>query len=119
MEILIVLIVILGIGIIICNKYGFEMLGFLITFFSGLYLLIHITSMLTATYSYEILLVEREAFETTLKESRENGAELEAAAILREVTEFNISLARDKYDAQTFFYHSYYDDRILDVQPIK
>ena len=71
------------------------------------------------TYNYEVWVKERESFVTTLNNSRESGRELESAAIIREVAQWNRELASLKYDNKTILLDEIIDDRIEDLEPIK
>lgn len=82
-------------------------------------MIVHLGHFLTVNYRYEVFLSKRNAFELTLKNSRENGNELESAAIVKDVAKWNQKLAAAKYNNKTLFLGQYIDDRVEDLQPIK
>ena len=120
MIIFITLLLLTVLGIYIAKKsYDYEFLGVIVSLIFGLYLIIHGIMFFTVSYEYENWLVKRNAFEETLKECRENGRDIEAAAILKEVSEFNKTLARARNDKKYFFTKDYIDDRVFDIDFIK
>ncbi len=52
----------------------------------------------------------------TLKTSRENGRELEATAIIKDVAIWNQDLAEQKYYNSFFLLDNYFDDRIENLE---
>jgi len=110
--------IILG-GYIMNTSYNYEPLGFMMVAIFSIWLLIHTIMWGLTTYDYYMFVVKRNAFEQTLSDSRENGNEYETAAIVKEVAEWNISLATRQYDNKTFYLDQYHDDRIEDLKPIK
>ncbi len=119
MEILIILIVLVLIGVYLSTTWDFDLLGFLMIAFFGSYLLIHILFWLVASYEYELFVEKRQAFEQTLANAREAEREYEVAAIIKDVAEWNVKLARQKHDNNFFLLDSYIDDRFEDLEPIK
>ena len=116
----IILVIVFLIGLYLSQKsYNYEISGSLIAVFSGIYIFIHFLSISLVSYNYEIFVTHRTAFEQTLKDSRESGNELEAAAIIKEVAKYNVRLADQKYDNKTLFFDQYIDDRFEDLKPIK
>lgn len=120
MIITIILCVLTGIGIYLANKtYDFEILGIIISSVFGLYLIIHLLIWSLASYDYNLFVEKRKAFVSTLENAREKGRELEAAAITKEVAEWNKTLASSKYTNKVFLLSDYIDDRIEDLEPIE
>jgi len=124
MIILIVLLVLFVFGVYLMNIETYNEnwifgVGTILTFTFGVYLVIHLIGFLLASYSYEKLVVKRTSFEQTLNDSRRNGNEYETAAIVKDVAEFNMSLASDKYDNNVFLLKDYVDDRVMLLEPIK
>ena len=109
-----------GFGIYLTYRdWGYEVLGGLMGIIFGLWSVIHLICILTVSYSYELFVVKRDAFEKTLNDSRKNGNQYETAAIVKEVSEWNTKLAEYKYDNNTLYFDQYIDDRIEDLEPIK
>lgn len=96
-----------------------EYISIAIIVFAGTYLLFHTVFFSMKSYDYELFVEERSAFEETLKNSRENGCDLETATIVKEVSEWNVLLANCKYKNKTLFFDQYIDDRIETLNPIK
>lgn len=120
MILTIILVVVVIIGILVAIKsYDYDILGGIIAFIFGLWLIIQLVSLLTVSYYYELFVVKRAAFEKTLNNARENGNEYETAAIVKEVAEWNTSLAEKKYDNKNWFLGQYEDDRVETLEPIK
>ena len=116
----IILAVLIGIGIYLVNKsYDYDMLGGLMCVLFGIYLVVHLFALALVNYEYGMFVEKRNAFEQTLKLSRENGNDYETAAIVKEVAQWNIKLAERKYDNKTFVLDQYIDDRIETLEPIK
>lgn len=115
----IILIALLVLGIYLERKTDYVFLGFTMGLISGILLLFHIGAVSLVTYDYEMFVEKRNAFEQTLKDSRENGNDLERAAIMQNVSEWNVQLASQKYRNTTFLLDTYIDDRIMDLEPIK
>lgn len=120
MIILLAILAIMAIGLWISfTQSGIEGLGVVITIIFGIYLLVHVIRWSTATYSYNITVVERNSFVETLNDARNNKRELESAAILKEISEWNRYLAEAQYDNGTFLLGDYHDDRIMNLKPIR
>lgn len=92
---------------------------FLGTLFFGLWFIIHILIILTQGYYFELFVEKRNSFEMTLQNSREKGNDLEAAAIVKEVAEWNMKLAEDKFDNKHWYLGQFVDDRIETLNPIE
>lgn len=116
---LIVLIVLVIVGIYLSTTWEYDALGFFMCAIFGIWLVIHSIALMIVTYDYNIFVEERNAFEYTLKESRENGNKYETAAIVKDVAEWNVELARYKYNNSTIFLDQYIDDRVELLEPIK
>lgn len=108
----------LGMGLFIySNRYGI-LGGFLITIFGVLFIL-HVILISISSYEYEQYVVQRDAYVSTLQESRANGSELETAAVMKGVAEWNIMLASAQYTNSLILLDPYIDDRIDSLKPIK
>ena len=99
--------------------YDYEVLGSIIMIIFGIWLIISTYLLLTVSYHYELFVVKRTAFETTLNNVRKNGNEYETVAIAKEVVKWNTRLAEDKFDNRFWFYDQYIDDRINTLEPIE
>jgi len=120
MIITIILCVLIGLGIYLLNKtYDFELIGVILITVAGLYLLLHLIFWSLASFDYNLFVEKRNAFEQTLKVARENGRDLEAAAITKEISEWNQSLASKKYSNKLFLLTNYIDDRVETLNPIE
>ena len=120
MIIAIILSLLTGFGIYLCIKsYDYEFTGLTLTAVFGLYLIIHLLAWSLASYDYNIFVEKRNAFEKTLETVRSNGRELEAAAITKEISEWNQKLASRKYSNKIFLLSDYIDDRIESLEPIE
>ena len=119
MIILIILIVILLIGLYLMSKSITNVTGFLISIFSGAYIIIHVICWITAPYDYNSFVAQREAFVETLEHSRKSGNVYESATIMTEISQWNQELAKCKYQNTLFFLDDYIDDRIDDLTFIK
>jgi hypothetical protein len=120
MIILISLLLLFFVGFFIAKKsYDYEFLGIVISFISGMYLLIHILFWSTASYDYGIFVAKREAFVETLNDARKNNNPLELAAITKEVSGWNQELAENKYNLKVFLLKDYVDKRVEKLQPIR
>lgn len=86
---------------------------------SGVWLFFFILLTSMSSYEYERFMVRRSAFEQTLNECRLNGNQYETAAIVKEVSEWNESLAENKLDNSKFLMETYVDDRFESLKPIK
>lgn len=119
MLLFIILIVLIAIGAALTKTYDYDFLGVIMCVVFGFVFVFHTIAWCLSSYEYGLFVEKRNAFEQTLKEARENGNEYETAAIVREVSEWNIDLAERKYDNKTLFFDQYIDDRIEDLEPIK
>jgi hypothetical protein len=120
MIITIILLLLTGFGIYLSiESYDYDILGRVMAFIFGIWLLLSSYCLLTVSYHHELFVVKRDAFENTLKNVRKNGNEYETFAIATEVAKWNTRLAEDKYDNTTWFYDQYIDDRINTLEPIE
>lgn len=121
MILTIILILIIAAGLLFnyFADYGFSLYGFLMVNIGSVMLIIHIICCSISSYNYDLFVTKRDAFELTLNNSRENGNELEAATIIRDVSKWNQKLASLKHNNSTLFFDPYIDDRINDLTPIK
>jgi len=115
----IILLVLLGIGILLLRNDDYDILGITIVTPVTIMLIFHVICVLLAPYNYNVFVEKRNAFEETLKDARQNGSDLERAAIIQNVSQWNIRLAKYKYNNTTFILSPYIDDRIMDLEPIK
>lgn len=116
---LIILIVLVAIGGYLTTKWDYEGWGIIMCVIFGILLVIHSFAWGLASYNYELFLQKRNAFEQTLKVAREKGNEYETAAIVKEVAQWNVQLASDKYTNKTLFFDQYVDDRVESLEPIE
>jgi hypothetical protein len=116
---LIVLIVLVIVGIYLSTTWEYDALGFSMCIIFGIWLALHSIALILVTYDYNIFVEKRNAFEYTLKESRENGNKYETATIVKDVAEWNIELAKYKYNNSTIFLDQYIDDRVELLELIK
>jgi hypothetical protein len=125
MNVLIITLIILipiVIGIYLSIKYyleGLDALGWFLIIIFGAIFIVHIIACSLSKYQHDLFLQKRDAFELTLKDSRDSKKELETAAILKNVSEWNIELAEKKFDNSTFLLDCYIDDRIESVEYIE
>ena len=120
MELLFILSVLFIAGFLIVKKsYDYEVLGIIICFCSGFYLLMHVLFWSLSSYDFNKFVTKREAFVETLKYARKNESQFELASITREVSEWNQQLASSKYDNNVFLLKDYVDDRISTLEPIR
>ena len=116
-----ILLAVIVIGIYMAKSYydDKEFIGTIMIMFGGAFMVMHLVLWLTASYNHQIFVLERNSFEETLNEARNNGKEYEAVAIVKEVAEWNKKLATTKYDNNPILLNPYIDDRIESLQPIK
>ncbi len=125
MTVFIILLVITLASIYLCSKTFYydnmtlTTIGFILSILFGIWFLVHIVGWSLASYEYNILLAEREAFSYSLKSARESGNEYESATITKQVYEWNAKLTKGKYNNTTFLLDDWYDDRIENIEPIK
>lgn len=116
----IILLALTVLGIITGIKsYNYDFWGIIMAFIFGIWLLIHLISILTMGYYHELFVVKRDAFEQTLNHARINGNKYETAAIVERVADWNTVLAESKFDNNNWFLGQYIDDRVEDLKPIK
>lgn len=123
MTILIILIILIAIGIVLIKKYYYcyndiDIVGIIMCLVFGSYLIIHIAFWSTASYNYNVAVVKRAAFISTLDYARKNNNPIEIAAITKEISDFNQDLAESQYNATVFIIKDYTDERMLTLQPI-
>lgn len=119
MELLITLSALTISGILISIKsYRYEVGGYILTLFAGIFLLIHVLFMCTASYRFNKFVIQRKAFTQSLEYARKTENQLELASLTREVSEWNQQLAIEKYDNTVFILKDYIDDRIISLKPI-
>ena len=116
---LIILIGLIILGVYLSTLWDYESFGSLLLILSSFYLLIHCIAFFSTSYNFDLFVEKRNAFEQTLKDSRETGREYETAAIVSEVAKWNVRLAVQKYDNTTYYFDQYVDDRVKLLEPIK
>ena len=82
-------------------------------------IMLHVVMWSCAPREYERFVAQRSAFERTLENARNHGNPYESAAILTEITEWNIELANRKYTNSRFWSDCYVDDRTEFLQEIE
>lgn len=109
------------VGILLGQSWndGVSFTGVVLAVLSILFMIVHLLMYLPKSYTYEKWVTERESFESTLREARQNSSELERAAMTKEVAEWNRKLAGAKYDNNHWFFGQYIDDRVETLEPIK
>lgn len=117
----IILLALVFIGSYVAKNYyrTTEVLGIVVMCISAFLLFIHLLIWPFVTYNYELFVAQRDAFEQTLNDARENGNEYETAAIVKDVAEWNQLLAASKYQNKIAFLDQYIDDRVETLEPIK
>jgi hypothetical protein len=88
-------------------------------FIAFIWMCINISVLLTLEYSYDQWVIQRNAFEISLNEARQQENNIELASLTREVTEWNIQLARNKFANEHWYFGMYVSDRVKELQPIK
>lgn len=81
--------------------------------------IVHLFLSLTKGVDYNSLLNKRVSIINSLDKAREISNNLESAAILKEIIDFNTKIADAKYTNKTFFFGQYIDDRVEGIEPIK
>lgn len=100
------------------SNYDFSAMIWLGLF--GVVLIFNTIAISVKRYNYRKLVVKKESFEKTLKTFREKGENnIENAAILKDVVDFNKYLEIQKFDNSTIFFDWYIDDRVEDLKPIE
>ena len=113
------LLIIIGIKIMGNRNDNVAGAGAVLVLLVSLFLTGHLFVFLPKSYFYGKWIAERDSFEMTLKEVRQNGSEIERAAITKEVSEWNRKLASAKYRNSHWFFGQYVDDRVETLEPIK
>ena len=95
-------------------------LGVGCTIFGGVVLFIFLIVIISAPYGYQQLDRERTALATTLEVARQSGIQnIEQAAILVKIAEFNVDLAGRKYTRSLFWTSWFESSKILTMDPIR
>ena len=97
------------------NKYVANFL----TAFVAFILFVHILCISLASYSYESFAERGKVIQKTLNHIRKQDNDLESIMLIESVMEWNIELAKSKYNNSTLFFDQYIDDRIEKLEPIK
>jgi hypothetical protein len=99
------------------DDYGTDYI--LLVLFSSAVLFFHLLFVGLASFDHGEFVAKRNAFESTLQNARESGSEMESAAILKEVSEWNQRLASRQFSNSQLLLDPYIDDRIDNLKPIK
>lgn len=94
-------------------------ISFVIAIIAIIWLAIHVICWSTASYNYRCFVAKRNAFEQTLHDCRATGNQYETATIVKEVSDWNETLAEKKIDLTTFVYGNYEVEEVLTLKPIK
>lgn len=119
LEIFCIAAIILGIRFINHWDDDYNMIGWVLSVVFVLVFIFNSIALMTVEYEYNIFKTKRDAFEQTLQNSRMSGNALESAAIVSEVAIWNIQLAEEKYDNNTYIWGNYISDKIESLEPIK
>jgi hypothetical protein len=112
--------IILGIYLAKTHDFdGWDFVGMMFATVGGICIVIHLLAWGLRSYDYELFFTQRQAFEMTLHDARQNNNPLEVATIVGKVAEWNEELASSKYNNSTLFLDQYIDDRIDTLEPIK
>ena len=79
----------------------------------------HLFSIVSRYVDYEEIVIKRSVIHNVLVELRKVENNIESAAVLKDIIDFNTSLAKMKYYNKTFLFGQYVDDRIESIEPIK
>jgi len=117
---LIVLIALFSIFLYLTINYeDFDVPGFILCCIFGVWIVFHSVFFAISSYSQNLFVEKRNAFEETLKNARESGNDYETAAIVKDVAQWNVELAENKFYNKTFYIGQYIDDRVEYLEPIK
>ena len=118
MILLIIFTALLVYGVYLSRKWSTEATGIVVSFIFGFLLIIHTFAYFTSGYTYNTFKVERDAFVSSLNDSRDNGS-YESAAALKDIARWNQQLKIYQYQNSHLFLDQYVDDRFNDLKPIK
>ncbi len=116
---LIILLCLAGIGIYILTRNEYSFPGFFMTFIFSIWAVIHLIVLTTVKYEYMSFITQRNSFEKTLKDARENGYDIETVGITERIADWNMSLTRFKYKNKTIYFDQFVDDRFDSLEPIR
>lgn len=120
---IVILVVVIVMGYFLHDRLSDYMLPFvlggLMSIGGGILMVLHLFLWSITSYEYGKFVSKRDSLQQSLDWSRANSSELERAAILQDISEFNKDLAEHKYNNKTLLLTYYIDDRIEDVEPIK
>lgn len=120
MTIFLILLSITCLGIFITYRsYDYDIVGIIMSFVFGGYLIMHIILWSISSYSYEIFVIKRQAFIETLNYARVNKNSFELASITKDISIWNQKLYEAKYNNKMFLLKDYIDDRVENLEPIK
>lgn len=121
MIVLILCIVAIVIGIYLIREHysdfgdlgGFLfIIGCVVMFINGVVIVLN-------GYNYNELLIERYSYEDTIEYARKENSYIETSTITPLVLEWNKELANKQFKNTTLFFDWYFDDRIMDIRPLK
>lgn len=119
LVIILVVLFVLGLFLLRNNNDDVATFGFVLTFIMGLFIIMHIGLIATASFDYQRARVKRTSVVNTIKEARINNAPIERAAITKDIINFNQYLASKQYYNTIPFLDPYIDDRFNNLQPIR
>lgn len=123
-SIILIILIVLCIGLTKLDaiQYSFEDCDTVIMIFKFIFiilLLFHILFISTKKYDCDLLIIKRNAIESSLIESRKQKNNLESATITSKIIDFNNDLNEYKYYKSIPFFNKYIDDRINNIKEIK
>lgn len=86
---------------------------------TSIFIFFHILFWSIRGYEYNVFVAKREAFVLTLESARKSGNEIELAAVVSKISEWNESLFKFKVNRKTFLIRDYTDPRIMKLEPIR
>jgi predicted signal transduction protein with EAL and GGDEF domain len=122
LEVALIICLIVGIKGALIDSFDYPALnifGWIFIIISIVTLPFNTIEMLTVEYDYEMMVAERNAYQSTLNGLREINNEFETLAIGTDIIEFNKNLAKEKVQNESWFYGPYIDDRIINIKPVK
>ena len=118
MLIILGIIIVFMIGFVINYYGGFNIIGELLMVAASISLLISLLFLVVLRYDIN---AQIQAYHTTVSAiqiARDNGSDLEVAAIQHKIIELNRELAKSQY-YNTTIYDIWYPDEIMELKPIK
>lgn len=112
-SIFLVVIIVSIILVKVLEEHSFWFL--LLAAFCIIFFIVSFIGLCTRSVRYEEFVSEREGFIITLEAARKNNREIESAAIVHKVAEWNEKLSLMKYEQTGFFFGDFTDERIKDL----